>query len=201
MISHEHRCIFIHIPRTAGTNIERWLVGDDWWEIEPETKHLLASQARRLYAEYWDDYFKFSIVRDPVDRMISCLVFAKYFGLAYSRDSGFSFDGYHENFGSDIVIENDHRFSQRSALLTEKHQPQSVFGNLLDEPLDFVGRYENLESDLTFVQRAIGKEEAFGSNWNIRQDRKLPISSIGSADRDYIENLFKADLERFSLSC
>jgi hypothetical protein len=160
----------------------------------------MASQAKRLYAEYWDDYFKFSLVRNPVDRMISCLVFADHFGLSYSRQQGFSFDGYHEKFGSDIVIENDHRFSERSALISERHQRQCIYGNLLDEPLDFVGSYENLEPDLRFVQRAIGKKEAFDSIRTEKKDRHALQSDISSADRDYIETLFMRDLEQFSLS-
>lgn len=47
MISHELKCIFVHIPRTAGSNIERSLIGQDWWEVSHETKHLLASQAKK----------------------------------------------------------------------------------------------------------------------------------------------------------
>ncbi len=201
MISHEHRCIFLHIPRTAGTSIEKWIVGTDWWKIEPETKHLLASQAKRLYAEYWDEYFKFSFVRNPVDRMYSCLEFADYFGLTFSRIRGLSFAGYHEKFGFDIVIENDYRFCERSALIREKHQRQSIFGNLLDEELDFIGRFENLEIDLRRVQRAIGKKETFNAHLAKRKKRYFSDISIFSADRDYIEGLFKRDLERFSLSC
>ena len=55
MISHELKCIFIHIPRTAGSSIERALINDDWWTVESKTKHLIASQAKKIYSEYWND--------------------------------------------------------------------------------------------------------------------------------------------------
>ena len=71
----------------------------------------------------------------------------------------------------------------------------------MSQPLDFVGRYENLESDLRFVQQASGKKEAFSSHCvKSTEDRPLE-SDIDPPDRDYIEGLFKRDLERFSLAC
>ena len=75
MISHELKCIFIHIPRTGGSIIEKLLVGQDWWIFDKKTKHLIASQAKKLYSEYWNDYFKFSFVRDPYSRMLSLTTF------------------------------------------------------------------------------------------------------------------------------
>lgn len=30
MISHQHKCIFIHIPKTAGTTVEKTITGIDW---------------------------------------------------------------------------------------------------------------------------------------------------------------------------
>jgi len=75
MISHELKCIFIHIPRTAGSSIERALINDDWWNVDRKTKHLIANQAKKLYSEYWNDYFKFSFVRDPYSRMLSLTTF------------------------------------------------------------------------------------------------------------------------------
>lgn len=200
MISHKYRCIFIHIPRTAGTSIEHWIAGRDWWQIDPASKHLLASQAKRLYHRYWDEYFKFSFVRNPWDRMISCLAFADFFGLSYSRNGGFCFDGYHKRFGLDIVIENDYRFSDRRDLINEKHQRNSVYGNLLDEELDFIGRFENLETDLRHIQRMMGKKETFNFQCMKWEKRHLDSIAINSIDRDHIENLFRHDLQRFSLA-
>ena len=64
--------IFVHITRTGGTSIEVALAGQDWWQISPQTKHLSARQIRiQVGEEKWSDYFKFSIVRNPWDRVVS----------------------------------------------------------------------------------------------------------------------------------
>ena len=61
MIDHVNKCIFVHIPRCGGSSMERFFVKKDWHGIEENTKHLIASHARELYSDYWDDYFKINI--------------------------------------------------------------------------------------------------------------------------------------------
>lgn len=53
--------------------MEEALVGDDWWKIEPETKHIRASEAKALYWEHWDEYLTFSFTRPYYDRHTSFL--------------------------------------------------------------------------------------------------------------------------------
>lgn len=199
MISHRYKCIFIHIPRTAGTSVEHWIGGADWWNVEPRSKHLLASQARSLYRPYWDDYFKFSIVRDPIDRMLSCLQYGEHFGISIDQENRISLDGYYRRFGSDIIIEHDHRFYERAGLISERHIPGSVYGNILDETLDFVARYENLERDLRIVGETIGLPlTAFIRSE--RSQRKVESADLHPISLCEIEKIFRHDFERFGYS-
>lgn len=150
MISHPFRCIFIHIPRTAGSYIETRISGTNWWKVQPETKHILASQAKEIYSQYWDDYFKFSFVRNPWGRMVSLCKFPNMYGV--KKENGkIDIKGYKKKFGYPLCIENDYRFSKRRQVKKPCHQRQSVYCNVLDEELDFIGKTENLEADLSYV--------------------------------------------------
>lgn len=205
MISHRYRCILIHIPRTGGSSIERWIHGGDWWNASPETKHLLASQAKQIYSEYWDDYFKFAFVRNPWDRMVSCLHFSSHFGIeaeqtknrfGWSQQGAIDFTGYKEMFGYPVTVEHDHRFYERSDLQTSNHQPNRVYQNILDEPIDFVGRFETLKEDTKTIQEKIGMEKRF----KVHAQR----SKRGKYERYYdevsceeVRQLYAGDIEAF----
>ena len=65
MIHHQHRCIFVHIPKTAGKSINRFF-GMDW---QPHKD--LGRYARELPPEVFAGYQKFAVVRNPWDRMLS----------------------------------------------------------------------------------------------------------------------------------
>ncbi len=200
MISHEYSCIFIHIPRCAGTSVETWITGRDWWKVDPETKHLIASQAKYLYGDYWNKYYKFAIVRDPFDRMISCLTHAEHFGLSFNSERGLCFDKYHDLFGRTLVVEHDHRFYKRASLVHERHKPYSVYRNILDEPLDFIARFENLADDLREVQRAIGCRNHFDIHTEKSAHPTLTKNDLLERDLAQIIDMFRADLETFSYS-
>lgn len=201
MISHELRCIYVHIPRTAGTSIEQWLVGRDWWRQEPSTKHLLASQAREVYAPYWDEYFTFSIVRNPWDRMISCLHFADHFGLRATTDEEGRMDldltGYLQRFGDPVVVEHDHRFTQRDELLRPEHHPGTVYGNVLDEDLDYIGRMEDLDEVARTISSACGVAEPFPMRHRAVASLDAVRPQLSDRSRERIHQLYAEDIARF----
>jgi hypothetical protein len=197
MISHRYRCIFIHIQRTAGSSIEEMITAEDWWRREASTKHLLASQAKRLYADYWDDYFKFSFVRHPVTRVMSCLKFADHFGLSLSKRNRVGFDGYRRLFGDKVVVEFDHRFYRRDEIVQPQHCEGSVYGNILDEELDFIGKFENLAEDTEFIRDRlkIPRKELphleRGRTSSLRPDKRVLAE---------IETLYARDFDSFGYS-
>lgn len=97
MISHPHRCIFVHVPKCGGQSVETMFVRDLGltWEqrapllmrqavrgepAPPMVAHLLAKDYVRngyISQELFDDYFKFAVVRDPYARAVSIYRFLK----------------------------------------------------------------------------------------------------------------------------
>ena len=158
MISHKHKCIFIHIPRTGGTFIEKLIFGRDWWGEDHKTKHILASQAKKIYKKYWNDYFKFSFVRNPYTRSKSMLYHSEvYYGkknLNYIDEECLNF--YKKNFNYPITLETDYRYYNLKDFQSKKHKTNQVYLNILDEKIDFIGKFENYDEHLNFVCDKIG---------------------------------------------
>jgi len=82
-VCHERQIIFLHIPRCGGTSIEESfdlqksdsLFGESMIDGRYMSVHHMTAQdllhAELLTAETLDSYFKFTVIRDPFDRMAS----------------------------------------------------------------------------------------------------------------------------------
>jgi len=70
------KCIFVHIPKAAGISINRALFGN------AGGSHRSIFQYSLIYNELeFDEYYKFSFVRNPWDRLLSAYLFLKEGGL------------------------------------------------------------------------------------------------------------------------
>jgi len=98
MISHKHKAIFVHIPKTAGQSIEQVFVDDlglTWEERGPlllrynSDAALGPERLAHLYADEYVElghidqdqfsrYFKFAVVRNPYDRILSEYRYRKF---------------------------------------------------------------------------------------------------------------------------
>lgn len=83
VISKRHMCIFVHIPKNAGTSIDRAITRSDpkvtridlsmpSSQVVTKGKHCFARDIRDHYGqEFWDHYLSFAVVRNPFDRLVS----------------------------------------------------------------------------------------------------------------------------------
>jgi len=167
MISHEHRLIFIHLQRTGGTAIEKFFVKKDQWKIEKDRKHLLASQAKKIYKDYWNDYFKFTIVRDPWARTLSMLKFGEWLGLKKTNQGKINLDKWKIKYSvnnTNVILETDQRFYNHNQLFNkEKHFEKQVYLNILDEELDFIGNYDDLNECMNHIYEKNNLKLNFGN--------------------------------------
>ena len=75
MIIDKHKTIFIHIPKNAGTSIET-LFANDSFRIQPN-KHADIYEIKRKFKNSYNSHKKFTIIRNPYDKMVSWYFYLK----------------------------------------------------------------------------------------------------------------------------
>ena len=98
MILSDKKLIFVHIPRTGGTIIEKSMT-NKFTEKHNYHKHFSAYDYKWAYPEEWESYFKFGFVRNPFDRFIS---------LYHFRPKGLSFSDWLDNITLTYIQQVDY---------------------------------------------------------------------------------------------
>lgn len=180
MMMHEPKLLFIHIPKTGGSSVEH-LLHRCKWLARREGKvgqHSTMSQAYKFMVGPPEDYFKFTIIRDPWDRIIS------FYLMNYKRDS-FVFPNVDIFKGKKYVSFPDFYKNLNS---TWQHAETSEYYLAVDGtiPEDLhILRFNHLEEDF----KAMFKTQGF--------EMPIDFPHINKNDRasDALRNYLKADPE------
>jgi hypothetical protein len=159
MIYHQHRCIFIHIPKTAGKSMSNAL-GLGW----PGHKDI-SQYAVELNRDVLKTYFKFSIVRNPWERLVSEYNYQRK-KKRPKKDKLYVFDerGSKREFADWVRIafadpRRYHGSDWAGDVSPQIHRwsPQLDWISIDDRvAVDFVARLENINQDFQEIRKRIG---------------------------------------------
>jgi len=206
MISHKHKCIFIHIPKTAGSSINSFFhpgakFHHDSPDYEilfgwcPERKlHMQHATSKQLLEtglvteEQWSTYYKFTFTRNSWDRAYSDYLFIQ------------KFSGVQGSFKSFLKKENEFESilndSSTSSYLGDHLQLQTDFFDFegIYKP-DFIGRFEYFSEDIQTVLNQLHIEETFNKHSNKSKRVKDYSLFYTNSNKRLVRNKYLKDIE------
>ncbi len=154
------KTVFVHIPKTGGSTVSTILRRPNFPSLtkhDPSPgidKHSSVFVHLEQLGPEEKDFFKFSFVRNPWDRLVSA------YHYVIARRQKLELVANHETFDSFLssFVEEPSQF-----LELPYFRPQSSFlvNDNGEMPLDFLGRFETFEKDLGVVLREIGSRRMF----------------------------------------
>ena len=194
MIIDEYKTIFIHIPKTAGTSISSYFNERQIRLRVQPGKHDTINHIKQRFSNLYDSYSKFTVVRNPYDRMVSWYFYLKneclQSGLPLEKAFPCNFIQWVKDpYGSLYAKQKLNIYKNGKDINMGYLDPQYTF---LDKDV-VVLKYENLNNDL---------------NNFFKKEIKLPIKN--STNHEYYLNyynkyalnvvydIYKEDFKRFN---
>ena len=175
-INHKHKFIFIHVPKNAGTSIRNSfnINGYDKKVVSRRYPHSTCSEIKKYIGDdTWNEYYKFSFVRHPFDRLVSFYHFHK--SNQYKHKVGRE-RAYTQTFKEWVMNTKDKNVIQTQS-------------DYLDEQINFIGCYEDLQEDFNSVCNQIGipSYELWSTFWDDELNK-------------YILDKYQRDFQNFAYS-
>jgi hypothetical protein len=146
----KYRCLFVHVPKAAGISVAQSLFGCKAGGHRSLTRYRVA-----LGSSFVDRSFKFTVVRNPWDRLVSAYFFLKNGGMT-PRDAYWS-QRYLAGFDcfDDFVTGwlTPARAQRQQHLVPQCRYLAGRDGRI---GVDCVGRFENLAEDFGRIARRLG---------------------------------------------
>ncbi|ECK7891618.1 alpha-2,3-sialyltransferase [Campylobacter coli] len=188
----KYKCIFIHVPKVAGSSIERVIYQTDKWLVG----HVKASDLRNFDKDKFDSYFSFGFVRNPYDRVVSAYHYLKNDSpdpcdIKWGRlhINNLTFEEFilslqDEEFKEEILSKN--HFSFQYKYLCDKNM------NIL---VNFIGKFEKLDNDFKKILNILRRKDSLV---HINKSKHLNYRDYyNSQTYKIIREIYRDDFEIF----
>lgn len=168
-ISHKHKFVYYDVPKAACTTVKLWIADADGIAVKSSIHSTdIPRISYRKAASKYKDYFHFSFVRNPWDRLVSCY----YNKICDPADKGIrnavivdgEYKGFTGRYGkgyfkhmtfTDFV----HFICDIPDWMCDAHfRSQDTFLNM--GAMDFVGRFEDFRLDFRYVMEEVGAADS-----------------------------------------
>jgi len=177
---HRTKSIFIHIPKAAGTSVSTALYGYSVGHATIRDRYERDYNATRKY-------FKFTFVRDPLERLLSAFRFFRGGGM-HVRDREFAEQHIRDlDFAAFVrnLRESD-EMREHLLLLPQMHFIATPDKRVL---VNFIGRFENIENDFAYVTKKIGVKAQLPHK-NPSQNASVPVDT---ETRQLVRDIYEVD--------
>lgn len=209
MISYKHQLIFVHIPKTGGSSIEDIIwsskkdrVEQNLWmgAIRPYynkyqtggLQHLFASQIfQEVGPRIFDVFFKFSIVRNPWDKVVS-----QYLYMSKRKDLR-DFIGMNEGDSLKTYL----LLIQKKTHVQWEHQYKFIFDKNGNPLVDYIGRFENFNDEVKTILAKVNLDKRV---WGLVKPR-IPHANKSEREEyhhyfdpescEMVQEMYKQDIE------
>ncbi|EHM3142219.1 sulfotransferase family 2 domain-containing protein, partial [Campylobacter coli] len=188
----KYKCIFIHVPKVAGSSIERVIYQTDKWLVG----HVKASDYTKFDKDKFDSYFSFGFVRNPYDRVVSAYHYLK-------NDSpdpcDIKWGRLHINnltFEEFILSLQDEEFKEE--ILSKNHfsfQYKYLCDKSMNILVNFIGKFEKLDNDFKKILNILRRKDSLV---HINKSKHLNYRDYyNSQTYKIIREIYRDDFEIF----
>ena len=182
MINHKHKFIFIHINKCGGSTIDRLLGGGLFGG------HKKVFDYKKLNPKEFDNYFKFTFVRNPWDRVVSFYFYQmKRNWIYYPFDETIPFKEFVKNWLIQMPRQTKLNTHPCYDWISDKDDNLQV---------DFIGRFENLQQDFNIVCDKIGIPQQQLPRKNATKHKHY-TEYYDDETREIVAEKFAKDIEYF----
>ena len=191
----DKKCIFLHIPKTAGISLGYSLFGRHTGNHTTLQEYQIA-----FSEEEYNDLYKFAFVRNPWDRLLSAYMFLKA-GGRNPGDAAWAQRHLGDYTGFDTFVK--HWVSEENIQKGMHFKPQSQFitvPNNDEVGVDFLGKFENLEADF----KRLREELQFGDDLIFKNKTASKVKKYQSyytqESKEVVAKVYQRDIELLGYS-
>jgi hypothetical protein len=170
LISHKHKFITIDIPKTGSRSLRESLLPLGILDVygAPNRsadfyQHDGAIRAKTQFAKnnwIWNEYFKFTIVRNPWERYFSFFKYFKSYSKKYiTRDKSIIWDEPKINLGKlcvELFKDRDNQTVLKYIILNNKPQASHYCDETGEVIVDHIASFEDLENEFVLLCNKVG---------------------------------------------